>query len=237
MAAGIGATPYASLMRHFLHKLDAEKKGISKPLKIRKCFFYYINRDEGSWEWFGSLLNECESKYPEFFVINTFMTGALSADRIKQIYAASEEHQNKTNIEAENIMVRAMYSFVPESSDEMELHENDIIQVTQKDESGWWEGTNLTSHQKGIFPGSYVVHIDSVTKLRENRKRQYGRPDWDKELSLVKSTFETQEPSQKKHHKVGVFVCGAPTLSKDVYNYCLSNSTDNCKFVFHKENF
>ncbi|EFC42111.1 predicted protein [Naegleria gruberi] len=236
IAAGIGATPYASLLKHFNYTLDLEKRG-GKPLKIKKCFFYFINRDHGSWEWFSNLLNEMEDHHPEFFELNTYMTGKLKAEEIKKLYFGSSEYQQATgHKQTADVLLRAMYDYTPVSSDELELHANDIISLKEQDESGWWEGTNLTTNESGLFPSNYVIHIDALTKLRENKNRHYGRPDWERDLASVRNYAEKAH-TRKGRAKVGVFVCGPPALSKDVYSYSLSMSSPTVQFVYHKENF
>lgn len=57
VAAGIGVTPYASLLKHIGHRYRNDKE-----LRIKKVHFYWINREEGSWEWFSELLNSMCTK-------------------------------------------------------------------------------------------------------------------------------------------------------------------------------
>ncbi|KAF0984476.1 hypothetical protein FDP41_000375 [Naegleria fowleri] len=237
IAAGIGATPYASLLKHFNNKLEEEKKG-GKPIKIRRCFFYFINRDHGSWEWFSSLLNDIEEKNPHFFQINTYMTGKLKAEEVKKIIYGSSEYQQSGKKQTGDMLLRAMYEYMPTSSDELELHVNDIIELKEQDDSGWWEGKNLNTGKTGLFPSNYVIHIDALTKLRENQNRHYGRPDWKREFTYVKQWIDRNTSQHKKvRSKVGVFVCGPPALSKDVYSFALAESSESVQFVYHKENF
>lgn len=244
IAAGIGVTPYSSLLKHFKFRLDAASSGQAPPLKIRRASFYWINRDEGSWEWFSDILNQLESENPDFFDIHTYMTGMLKAEDVKKIMFASSEYQNqsstKDNVQQSgkvDIMVRALHKYEPQSSDEMRLDRNDIIVVTEQDESGWWMGTNTTTKQTGLFPANFVVKVDHVTKMVDSTKRNFGRPNWDAEFSEVRRFVEKNSPSGKKP-KVGVFVCGPAGLSKQVYSFAVDKSKNSTvQFVFHKENF
>lgn len=50
--------------------------------------------------------------------------------------------------------VVALYDFEAVNSEELNIHQGDIIVVTKKDDSGWWEGT--LNGKTGIFPSNYV---------------------------------------------------------------------------------
>jgi ferredoxin-NADP reductase len=89
-AGGIGVTPYASLLKQMKYKKDSGEK-----MKIKKCWFYWINRDTGSFGWFSDFLAEAESLYPNFFEFHTFLTGSLEADKIRKIFEKSEECNQK----------------------------------------------------------------------------------------------------------------------------------------------
>ena len=244
IAAGIGVTPYSSLLKHFKFRLDAAASGQAPPLKIRRASFYWINRDEGSWEWFSDILNQLETENPEFFDIHTYMTGMLKADDVKKIMFTSSEYQTQSNTAGNvqqsgkvDFMVRALHKYDAQSSDEISLDRNDIVVVSEQDESGWWTGTNTTTKQTGLFPGNFVVKVDHVTKMADSSKRNFGRPNWDAEFSDIRRYVEKNSSGAKKPN-VGVFVCGPGGLSKQVYSYAVDKSKNSTvQFVFHKENF
>ncbi|CAO3597285.1 unnamed protein product [Absidia cylindrospora] len=50
--------------------------------------------------------------------------------------------------------VVALYDFEAVNADELNLKEGDIILVTKRDDSGWWEG--VLNGTPGIFPANYV---------------------------------------------------------------------------------
>lgn len=50
--------------------------------------------------------------------------------------------------------VTALYDFEAANPEELQLHEGDVIIVTKKDDSGWWEGS--LNGKVGIFPANYV---------------------------------------------------------------------------------
>lgn len=50
--------------------------------------------------------------------------------------------------------VTALYDFEAVNPEELQLNEGDVIIVTKKDDSGWWEGS--LNGKVGIFPANYV---------------------------------------------------------------------------------
>ncbi|KAI9273305.1 hypothetical protein EDC94DRAFT_644570 [Helicostylum pulchrum] len=54
-----------------------------------------------------------------------------------------------------NETVVALYDFQAVNAEELNIKQGDTIIVTNKDDSGWWEGT--LNGQSGIFPANYVV--------------------------------------------------------------------------------
>ena len=50
--------------------------------------------------------------------------------------------------------VIALYDYNAEKDDELSFKENAIIDVTAKNEDGWWEG--ILNGVTGLFPGNYV---------------------------------------------------------------------------------
>jgi hypothetical protein len=43
------------------------------------------------------------------------------------------------------------------NADELDLQENDIVEVMEKCDDGWFVGTSLRTGKFGTFPGNYVV--------------------------------------------------------------------------------
>ena len=57
IATGIGVTPYASLLKHIRELLHGS--GLKK---MKKCFFIWLNREGGSFDWFADVLINIEEK-------------------------------------------------------------------------------------------------------------------------------------------------------------------------------
>ncbi|XP_070802252.1 sorbin and SH3 domain-containing protein 1 isoform X16 [Pituophis catenifer annectens] len=56
----------------------------------------------------------------------------------------------------ELLTYRALYSYIPQNDDELELRDGDIIDVMEKCDDGWFVGTSRRTQQFGTFPGNYV---------------------------------------------------------------------------------
>nr|XP_060625337.1 sorbin and SH3 domain-containing protein 1 isoform X21 [Anolis sagrei ordinatus] len=54
---------------------------------------------------------------------------------------------------------QALYSYIPQNDDELELRDGDIIDVMEKCDDGWFVGTSRRTQQFGTFPGNYVKLI------------------------------------------------------------------------------
>ncbi|XP_075072618.1 sorbin and SH3 domain-containing protein 1-like isoform X32 [Mixophyes fleayi] len=51
---------------------------------------------------------------------------------------------------------QALYSYIPQNDDELELREGDIVDVMEKCDDGWFVGTSRRTKLFGTFPGNYV---------------------------------------------------------------------------------
>lgn len=230
-AAGIGVTPYSSLLRQIQHKVQNEKN-----MKIKKVYFYWINRDEGSFEWFSDLLIELETQNPHFFEIHTYLTGGLEAEKIRQIYSTSTEFLEKNqNVE---VVCKVTHRYEAKSSDELDLDKGEFVVVTERDESGWWSGYNQTTKQSGLFPSNYVTILDQVTGMTESKNRHYGRPIWSDEFANVRKQIESVNVDYKGRPTCGVFFCGPPAVGGALKEQsAIESRVGQVYFDFYKENF
>ncbi|XP_006831238.1 PREDICTED: sorbin and SH3 domain-containing protein 1-like isoform X2 [Chrysochloris asiatica] len=51
---------------------------------------------------------------------------------------------------------QALYSYIPQNDDELELRDGDIVDVMERCDDGWFVGTSRRTRQFGTFPGNYV---------------------------------------------------------------------------------
>ncbi|XP_068582241.1 sorbin and SH3 domain-containing protein 1 isoform X2 [Cebidichthys violaceus] len=54
---------------------------------------------------------------------------------------------------------QALYSYVPQNEDELELQEGDLVSVMEKCDDGWFVGTSKRTKLFGTFPGNYVKEV------------------------------------------------------------------------------
>jgi len=93
VGAGIGVTPFASILKSILYKL---KSGATHLMKVRKVLFYWICREKEAFEWIANILKEIEWELrenlnlPDFLEINTFLTGALKPQEIVSVMYADD---------------------------------------------------------------------------------------------------------------------------------------------------
>uniref|UniRef100_A0A8C9RKG7 NADPH oxidase 5 n=1 Tax=Scleropages formosus TaxID=113540 RepID=A0A8C9RKG7_SCLFO len=103
IGAGIGITPFASILQSIMYRYRMRKQNCpnysyswcenikDNEMKLRKVDFIWINRDQKSFEWFVSLLTKLEmdqaDKEPEgrFLEMHMYMTSALSKNDMKAI--------------------------------------------------------------------------------------------------------------------------------------------------------
>uniref|UniRef100_A0A4W5QI07 NADPH oxidase 5 n=1 Tax=Hucho hucho TaxID=62062 RepID=A0A4W5QI07_9TELE len=103
IGAGIGITPFASILQSIMYHYRMRKQNCpncsyswcenikDSEMKLRKVDFIWINRDQKSFEWFVSLLTKLEmdqaDEEPEgrFLEMHMYMTSALSKNDMKAI--------------------------------------------------------------------------------------------------------------------------------------------------------
>nr|XP_023672082.1 nostrin isoform X1 [Paramormyrops kingsleyae] len=55
---------------------------------------------------------------------------------------------------------KALYNFTSDRDDELELKEGDLLDILEKDQSGWWYG--VLNNQRGHFPSTYVEELPTI---------------------------------------------------------------------------
>ncbi|XP_035207360.1 SH3 domain-containing kinase-binding protein 1-like [Stegodyphus dumicola] len=86
-------------------------------------------------------------------------------------------------------MVKALYSYTPENIDELELKVNDILEVIEETEEGWWKG--ILDGNVGMFPSNFVIELDGLPEEFNNQFMNELSPT--KNASKVKNVGH-QEP-------------------------------------------
>ncbi|KAH9044826.1 NADPH oxidase [Lactarius pseudohatsudake] len=82
VGAGIGVTPFASILKHIWYRQRSGKLG-----SLRRVEFFWICRDAPSFGWFQSLLQEVEAAQadPNFLRINIYLTQKIGDDMLWNI--------------------------------------------------------------------------------------------------------------------------------------------------------
>uniref|UniRef100_A0A8C6XT15 NADPH oxidase 5 n=1 Tax=Naja naja TaxID=35670 RepID=A0A8C6XT15_NAJNA len=91
IAAGIGITPFASILQSIMHRTRKQascshSNSLDENMKLQKVDFVWINRDQKSFEWFVSLLTQLEGMQgTRFLEMHLYMTSALNKSDMKAV--------------------------------------------------------------------------------------------------------------------------------------------------------
>ncbi|XP_033102210.1 cytochrome b-245 heavy chain-like [Anneissia japonica] len=93
VAAGIGVTPFASILKSIWYKI---REG-DEELKLRKVYFFWVCPDTNAFEWFSELLENLETEMADqgrsdFLNYNIYLTRGWSSKQAKNIYLQEEEN-------------------------------------------------------------------------------------------------------------------------------------------------
>ena len=61
--------------------------------------------------------------------------------------------------DSEPMPYRALYNYIPQNTDELELKEGDTVYVIEKCDDGWYVGSSKRTGYFGTFPGNYVERL------------------------------------------------------------------------------
>ncbi|MBV7338833.1 hypothetical protein KFU94_63560 [Chloroflexi bacterium TSY] len=80
IGAGIGVTPFASILKSILHR----KQQGDTTMKLNKVYFFWVNREQQAFEWFLNLLTQIEAEDTERLIdINVYLTGVQKESDMK----------------------------------------------------------------------------------------------------------------------------------------------------------
>ncbi|XP_050095623.1 uncharacterized protein LOC126577765 isoform X7 [Anopheles aquasalis] len=86
----------------------------------------------------------------------THSNGRVSPGIVRETKTVQKTEVLHVDTSNEPISYRALYNYKPQNTDELELHEGDIVYVLEKCDDGWYVGTSARSGCFGTFPGNYV---------------------------------------------------------------------------------
>ncbi|CAL1276522.1 unnamed protein product [Larinioides sclopetarius] len=90
-------------------------------------------------------------------------------------------------------MVKALFSYTPVNSDELTLKINDILEVIEETEEGWWKG--ILDGNVGMFPSNFVVELDGYPEELNNKLASENSPS--RNVAKTKNINQQQEPANK----------------------------------------
>jgi len=97
VGAGIGVTPFASILKHLKHQnlTNAE-------IKLKTVYFFWINREKESFEWFLELLTDLEKSQEKsgrkLLDLNAYLTEGFSAQDIRALMYDDRETDTITGL-------------------------------------------------------------------------------------------------------------------------------------------
>lgn len=92
VGAGIGVTPYASILKAINHRKKTNQK-----CKIEKAYFFWICRETRAFEWFEGLLKDLENDQVEsssdLLDFNMYLTQRYSEDQLEEFKADQQANE------------------------------------------------------------------------------------------------------------------------------------------------
>ena len=98
IGAGIGVTPFASILKSILYRNQHHSSNIN----LKKVHFYWLNREQKAFEWFVELLSQIEVEDTnKLFDINLYLTGAQQKSDMKSstLFVAMDLMHSRTQVD------------------------------------------------------------------------------------------------------------------------------------------
>jgi hypothetical protein len=87
--AGIGVTPFASILKSIWYRMNDFGRG--EKTRLSKVYFVWVIRDFGSAEWFHSLLEAIEAEDTEQRIeIHIYLTAKITEDQMNNILVCTK---------------------------------------------------------------------------------------------------------------------------------------------------
>ncbi|KAF8938876.1 hypothetical protein BGZ58_011246 [Dissophora ornata] len=190
VGAGIGVTPFASVLKHIWYSVMQPTKIIT----LRKVYFLWVCRDRDAFEWFQDLLIALEEQnMSDFLEIRSYLTGELEAEEMKTVL-----------LEARTSAAMTAARHLRKQAKKQELDQEQEYLGHANDDSLDKKSSNSSTE---TLPETR--DRDAITGLRS--PTYYGRPNFDKifgELAMA---------HPREHGQVGVFFCGPKPLGKTLH--------------------
>ncbi|XP_063686975.1 NADPH oxidase 5-like isoform X8 [Bolinopsis microptera] len=232
VAAGIGVTPFASILQTIVDKYNQSGCFCSRcnhwndhgtfNIKIKKLDFVWITRDQKSLQWFLELLKRLEEVMDRFNEHNPDHTAQPTIyDRKKSRTPAIKvikDSSKKNGIELQELDVSVDKTEIGQNGNEngstpkkvekerfLDIHIYLTSALSKKDFRAVGLQYALQLMREGNPEGQ-----DHITGLKAQTNT--GRPDWDEVFDKI------DDP--EKHRKVTVFFCGSPVIEEVLKEQC-----------------
>jgi len=95
----------------------------------------------------------------------------------------------------------ALYDFVPENDNELELREGQIIQVGYRHGQGWLVAMNMQSGEQGLVPEEYVRLLRDIEGWGEDEEMEEGSDDEGEGDGNGDMGGKVQQQQQQQHQQ------------------------------------
>ncbi|KAJ4921112.1 hypothetical protein JOQ06_022702 [Pogonophryne albipinna] len=138
-------------------------------VSLRQCYQGYSDDSDSATVYDNCVSSPFESFSKKF--LNVFMNGHSRSSSAESfgLYSCLINGEEKDQSH------RAVYRFVPRHDDELELEVEDPLLVEVQSEDFWYEGYNMRTGARGIFPAYYAIE---VTKDAESYKDAEKSSEW-----------------------------------------------------------
>ncbi|KAF9164776.1 hypothetical protein DFQ26_001010 [Actinomortierella ambigua] len=199
VGAGIGVTPFASVLKHIWYSVMQPTKIIA----LRKVYFFWVCRDRDAFEWFQDLLIALEEQnLSEFLEIRSYLTGELDADELNTIVMEAKSAMSRQK----SLKRRASRAASRPSSHRSRTMAEEGRHITTGNQTADTTDQAAKAAMGDDEEGDDDIEDteeddrDAITGLRS--PTYYGRPNFDKIFSELSAAHPPE------HGQVGVFFCG-----------------------------
>ncbi|KAG0246267.1 hypothetical protein BGX31_003457 [Mortierella sp. GBA43] len=201
VGAGIGVTPFASVLKHIWYSVMQPTKIIT----LRKVYFFWVCRDRDAFEWFQDLLIALEEQnLSDFLEIRSYLTGELGTEELNTVLMearASAAMAAARNLRRQSRKEKQHHRKIPDhdGNEDDDEEENGHDQEDEGSEQDTNPSTETLSDMRDR---------DAITGLRS--PTYYGRPNFDK-------IFGELAQAHPREHGQKTFDHFAPNQSINVY--------------------
>ncbi|XP_066570557.1 vinexin isoform X2 [Amia ocellicauda] len=115
------------------------------------------NQTPASPNWAGTTVNSVHK--PAYSSQDAVPPNTVQSQNNMRSLPSPQMSPNNSSSQIIRHLYKAIYNYMPQNNDELELLEGDIVQVMEKCDDGWYVGTSQRTRAFGTFPGNYVTLV------------------------------------------------------------------------------